>query len=375
MNSDILQRYCPQPPLWLFDWDRIDAEIPLIHALRDCPQDPIHHAEGNVWIHTRMVCEELIRTDAWRQLPTSDREVTFMAALLHDCGKPLASKTDENGRITTVGHAARGEQLARRYLWEAGVPFHTREHVTGIIRDHGRPLFWNSRADPKRSAIESSCRLNCSLLAMVAEADSRGRICADPQDLADRIALYRELISDLGITDQAFPFANDRSRAEYFRKEGRDPHYAAYDETWGEVVVMSGLPASGKSTLIARRFPGLEVLCLDDLRESLDVQPGESQGEVVRAAQERAKELLRKHIPFVWDATHLSRDLRSGVVNLIANYGARVRIEYVETSATALRTRNAKRSASIPADALERMLRRWDVPRTSEAESVSYTIT
>ena len=52
-------------------WDDLQA-FDWVRALASCPQDPIHHAEGDVWIHTRMIsagspgsncCSEKMSTD------------------------------------------------------------------------------------------------------------------------------------------------------------------------------------------------------------------------------------------------------------------------------------------------------------------------
>ena len=81
--TDALTRWCP-PPDGTVPWDALDAELSWVRAMRDCPQDPIHHAEGNVWIHTRMVLEALVALPRWRALPTRERELVFAACLLHD---------------------------------------------------------------------------------------------------------------------------------------------------------------------------------------------------------------------------------------------------------------------------------------------------
>src|SRR5258708_34454933 len=51
---------CPKSPDWRVDWDALDQEYEWIRAMRDCPQDPIFHAEGDVWIHVRKVCRALV---------------------------------------------------------------------------------------------------------------------------------------------------------------------------------------------------------------------------------------------------------------------------------------------------------------------------
>jgi len=75
--------------------------------MRGCAQDAVFHAEGDVWIHTRMVCEAMAALPVWRALPEGDRQVVFAAAVLHDQAKPSCTR-EENGRITSRGHSVRG---------------------------------------------------------------------------------------------------------------------------------------------------------------------------------------------------------------------------------------------------------------------------
>src|SRR5207237_10107737 len=100
----------------------MDREYPFVRALASCPQDPIHHAEGDVWVHTRMVCEELIALPAWRALPEAERRLVFAAAVLHDVAKPECTRTGDDGRISARGHSRRGSVMARGILWRMGVP-------------------------------------------------------------------------------------------------------------------------------------------------------------------------------------------------------------------------------------------------------------
>ena len=75
---------CPKAPEWMVDWAALDDRFEWIRAMRECPQDPVWHAEGNVWIHVRMVCEALARLPEWRELGQIDREIVFAAAVLHE---------------------------------------------------------------------------------------------------------------------------------------------------------------------------------------------------------------------------------------------------------------------------------------------------
>src|SRR5262249_31914006 len=92
----------PQPPDWRLDWDALRDEFQFVRDMQGCPQDPVYHAEGDVEIHTRMVCESLIENQRWRGLATAEREIVFAASLLHDVAKPATTRK-ENGRITSRG--------------------------------------------------------------------------------------------------------------------------------------------------------------------------------------------------------------------------------------------------------------------------------
>src|SRR5262245_40611902 len=165
---------CPGPPDWSVPWDDLDGCYSWIQALRGCTQDAVNHTEGDVWVHVRMVCEALAGLDSWRGLPEEDRRVLFAAALLHDVAKP-ACRHEEGGAITFPHHSRRGAILARAILWRMGVPFRLREQVCGLVRRHLVPFHLLEKPDPLRMAIETSYSARGDRMAMLAEADARGR--------------------------------------------------------------------------------------------------------------------------------------------------------------------------------------------------------
>jgi predicted kinase len=362
----------PTPPAYRVPWDELQA-FPWVRALEACPQDPIHHAEGNVWIHTRMVLETLVSLPAFRALPAEDRAAVWLACLMHDVAKPMTTK-EEDGRITAKGHSRAGEMLARRLLWEMGAPFALREMVCGLIRYHQIPFYLIERDDAQRMAAELSLVCRADLLALVAEADIRGRVCADMQKIVDSIELFRAFCAEEGCLDKPRAFASDHTRVVYFRSQGRSPDVPVHDDTRGEMVMMCGLPGAGKDTLVRERFGELPVVSLDELRAEMDVDPDENQGAVVQAGRERVREHLRRGEPFVYNATNINRQRRGPILQLAADYGARVRIVYVEAPMPVLLAQNRARKARVPEAVIRKMSERWEVPSPSEAHSLEIVL-
>lgn len=371
MSHQTSFHWCPAPPDFRVEWERVEQEFPEVARTAGCPQDAHHHAEGDVLVHTRMVVEALTSMPAWRALPQTEREIVFTAALLHDVAKPASTRIEE-GRITSRGHSKRGSIMARTLLWGMNLPLAAREQVAGLIRFHQIPFFLIDKPDGRRTLYEVSQSTRCDLLALVAEADARGRVCEDRQKLLDNVALFAEYAEEHGCLDGPRKFPNDHSRFLYFRREGRDPDYVAYDDTVCEVVMMSGLPGAGKDFWVAEHLPDWPVVSLDALRRVLKIAPTENQGPVVSRAREEARVHLRAKRNFVWNATNVSRQLRELSVNLFAAYNARVRIVYVEAPEARLYAQNRERADAVPPEVIAKLTSRWEVPDLTEAHRVDW---
>lgn len=376
-------QFVPTAPSWRVDYAALEARYDWLRPLRDTPQDPIHHAEGDVGLHTGMVLEALCAMPAYRALDDDGRAACFVACLLHDIAKPWTTRTEPSGserggRITAKGHSTKGAVFARRLLWEMGLPWRQREAICALIRFHQIPFFLVDKGEreAERGMLRIAESARADWLAVVAEADMRGRVCGDQQRVLDAIDLFRVCASDLGVVDSAYAFASDHARFCYFRDERRTRFDTAFDDTRCTVTLVSGLPASGKSSWIQQQLhnQGWEpqaVVSLDALREELDVDAKDAQRVVVDAAREQLKARLRQHKDAVWNATSLSRNLRGGVIDIAAAYGARVRVVAFEAAADVVAARNRERAETrVPAAAIERMLTRWEFPDRTEAHVV-----
>jgi putative nucleotidyltransferase with HDIG domain len=368
--------FCPEPPDWFLDWESIYNHFDWIQNLEGCQQDPIYHAEGDVLIHTKMVCEALISSLSWRQLPLQERSMLFAAALLHDVAKPAFTKIEENGRISSKGHARQGARMVRQILaqFDPPVQFSIRETVCAIVQFGSLPIWLLEKPNPQQSIIKASQVVRCDFLALLAEADVRGRECSDRQEILDKIQLFREFCQENNCLDSPRQFPSAHSRFIYFRKDNGNPDYEAFDDTRCEVVLMSGLPGSGKDYWIRENLPNWPVISLDALRKEMNVPPDETPGNVIVEAKNRAREYMKSGRSFVWNATNTTKQMRQQLINFFAGYQARIRIVYLEVPLEEIWRRNRSRAATVPEAAIQRMANRLDIPDRTEAHQVEWIV-
>lgn len=93
------------------DWDSLVQQFSWVRDMDLVPQHALHHAEGSVAVHTRMVLEALQQQPSYLRLAEQDREILWAAALLHDVEKRSTSVDEGNGQITSKNHAKRGKLL------------------------------------------------------------------------------------------------------------------------------------------------------------------------------------------------------------------------------------------------------------------------
>ena len=387
MNVSQFQDLVPDSPDAEFDWPRIEALFAPygVPDLARTPQNPAFHGEGDVLTHTKLVCQELNRMPAFQGLPKRQREELFLAALLHDIGKVKTTRL-ENGEWVSPHHASVGSRIARELLWRdfglcgtrEAVAF--RETVCALVRYHMLPVHLPDQDEPERKARqvasvgELAPDFSWELLCLLAEADVRGRIAEDTEDGLTQVQLTRLLAEEAGCLHVSYRFQDSYTKHAYLSGRNVQPDQTLYDDAWGEVILLSGLPGTGKDTWIRQNAPELPMISPDCIRKELNAAPTRDQTKVIQTAQERAKELLRNKQSFVWNATNITRELRQELVGLFEHYGARVRIAYLEAPWETTLRRNAGRHEKVPQTAIEAMLRKTEPPTPDEAQTVEWII-
>jgi predicted kinase len=357
--------------------DHLKRSFGWVRDMVSVPQDSKHHAEGNVFIHTMMVLDELQKLEEYKMLDAQTQHVMQAAVLLHDVEKRSTTIHNNDGSISSPGHARSGEKTARYLLYtEYKAPFEIREMIALLVRHHGLPIWIFDKPDPRKALLRASLQVPMKLLYLIAKADMLGRTCGDKQEMLDRVDLFAEYCKENNCWESAYDFPSDYGRFLFFHKEENSPDYIPYDDLKSKVVLMSGLPGVGKDTYIARHYPDWPVVSLDAIRREFHFDPDEPSdtSKAVQMAKEKAKEYLREGKNFVWNATNLVRDIRSQLVELFASYRAHVTIEYVEVPWLQCQSQNRNREHVVPERIMERMVRRWEVPGKDEAHLVVYNV-
>jgi tRNA nucleotidyltransferase (CCA-adding enzyme) len=109
---------------FLFDSGWIH-HYPELRALKNVPQDPEYHPEGDVLEHTKR---------ALNVASGNPPEIIF-ATLLHDTGKALTTVMTD-GKIRSPGHEKASAVAAYKFLERIGAPKHLISYVLPLVQEH-----------------------------------------------------------------------------------------------------------------------------------------------------------------------------------------------------------------------------------------------
>lgn len=356
----------------------------LIEAMKQTPQSPKFHGEGDVYTHTMMVCEALKTLPEFNELKEVQKNILYRAALLHDIGKVYTSVL-EDGDWHAPNHALKSSKIAREILFKdngiGGMDalMRRREAVCTLARYHSFPAHAIAFEDGffgllKLHRVASNSLLmpdfSIKMLCILAKADTLGRVCDDQAEILEKIEFCKELAIEEGCYEGCYNFPSNNTRRLFLSGKPVWKETDYYDDTWGTVYMMSGLPGVGKDYTIKKLLGDIPMVSLDEIRRKNKVKATDNQGAVANAAKEFAKDHLRKHESFVWNATNLTSQMREQLVDLFESYGANVKIIYVESSYDTLSKQNKNRTAVVPQNVIDNMIQKLSPPLAYEAREV-----
>ena len=372
----------PMEPVWQTGWTAWEAEWPELFAEMRRTRDVSASDGVNVLMSAQAACNKLFGQPEFLALNDRQRQIVFLACFLHDVGKTVTTKRIKR-QWFSPNHDLRGAELARYSLWTdyklAGTMdmLSFREAVSLLVQHHETPLAFQNvlkQGDAESSFAVKSLAANgilvpdftLELLGVLGLAVST---TAEDTDSCNR---FMETAEKNGCLREPPKFADETSRFAFLSRKSHDAAAVVADDTWGEIVMMAGLPGTGKDTWIGRNQPELPMISLDEIRKEIHVLPTEPQEPVVTLAYSRARDFLRSHTPFLWNATNITTDIRNRQLDMFMRYGASVRIVYLETSVDEQYRRNRNRVAVVPEEAVTRMRRHLVLPTIHEARRVDY---
>jgi tRNA nucleotidyltransferase (CCA-adding enzyme) len=145
---------------------------PELASLEGCPQDPIWHPEGDVWIHT-LHCLDWFAAERTGDEP--DDLAVGLGVLCHDFGKPVTTK-EEYGHVSSRGHESEGTGPTQRFLERLTNQHSLIDEVVPLVLCHLRPRALHD-ANASDSAVRRLARQvqRIDRLVRVARADHAGR--------------------------------------------------------------------------------------------------------------------------------------------------------------------------------------------------------
>jgi len=113
----------------LLDESQLLAEVlPEVAKMKGVAQPPQYHPEGDVWVHTLMLLE---------QLPAHSSTTLALGALLHDVGKPPTFRVAPD-RIRFDAHADVGARMTQEICHRLRLSNAESEKTTDLVADHMR---------------------------------------------------------------------------------------------------------------------------------------------------------------------------------------------------------------------------------------------
>jgi poly(A) polymerase len=109
----------------------LDFVLPEVAAMKGVAQPPQFHPEGDVWLHTRLMLEEL---------PAGCSHTLAWGVLLHDVGKPPTFKppSSPDDRIRFDGHVEIGMRIAEEICQRLRFSNDDTEQILALVANHMR---------------------------------------------------------------------------------------------------------------------------------------------------------------------------------------------------------------------------------------------
>lgn len=362
-----------------YNWDEIE-KIPEFKKLKNCEQNPKWHGEGNVWNHTKLVCEaaaNICKENHWENEAGYKRQL-LISALFHDIGKCVTTHQGKDGRWHAYGHELEGEKITRRLLWD----YSYREEICNLVKYHMMPLQIFESKSMLEKIVEISREVpSWYMLILLKKCDVIGSLQEDEtsknSDFVKLDSLQRTTY-EMNCLYKPFNFyLNDYKK---YLDECQKPK--------ATVAVMIGIPGSGKSTIAEKLvsnagyedfpFKGGVIISRDTIRHELGYcEEGEKvvlnkhkENEVTDEFNELLLKAAKYGKPIILDNMNTKRKYRDGYKSLLSNYNVEWYYFYVE--APTLGDNIGRRMGQVDKDTFKQMINDLEMPTHDEFDHFVY---
>ena len=200
----------------LREMDQLGYWFPELKALIGVEQNPVYHAEGDVWNHTMMVLDQAAKL----RHRAANPYWFMLSALTHDLGKAVCTKA-RDGVLHAYNHEIEGLPLAKAFLQRLTTENKLLGYVLNLNEYHMKP----NTVGGVRSAVKVTTRMfdqsmDPEGLICLALADDRGRITQAPATdheafLMERLTIFRDTMSKPYVMGRDLIEAGLRPGAEF----------------------------------------------------------------------------------------------------------------------------------------------------------------
>lgn len=352
------------------DWKEVESNV-YFTSLKGCEQNPKWHQEGNAFIHTKMVVEEMLKkvnNMSNNEYDDKHKLILVTAALFHDIGKSVTTRwSKEKEAFESPFHAKEGEKLTRLILWNEDFRF--REKVCSLVANHMKPLnmFEGNKTDEyKRKQIELLSWERCTIkeLLLLKECDNLGSIITVEDNWREKLQWIKDTAKEMGCYTSHKPFGSFKEKFDYFNGlDNSIPNKV-------RLYVMIGIPGAGKSTWIKENLSEYPVISRESIRQELGITMKgignkKEEDKVSSIFNSRLMDAVKNNKAVVIDNTNLKQKFRTNYFSMLKNeYNPE--IIYVYSEAPLLEDNYKRRDGEILKEVIFNMAREFEFPRHTE---------